>query len=71
MNKLLSISNGSLLVCAIALAASILLAYPFAELLSMPGQILAHIGTLLFATGIKISYVARLVSQRALGLPVH
>ena len=50
---------------------TVLLAYPYAEVISMPWQILAHIGTLLFAVGIKVAYVARLVFLSRLGRPVH
>lgn len=71
MSQILKISNRSLLVCMVALVVSILLAYPYADLLSMPAQIASHIATLVFATGIKLSYVARLVSLKSLGLPVH
>lgn len=34
-------------------------------------QVLAHIGTLLFAVGIKIAYIVRLVFLSRLGRPVH
>lgn len=71
MERLLGFSNGALLASALGLLATILLAYPFASALPMAGQIVAHMGTLIFATGIKISYVARLVSLKQLGRPVH
>ncbi len=34
-------------------------------------QIAAHIGTLIFAVGVKVAYVARLVFLSRLGRPVH
>ena len=71
MEKLLAFSNGALLMSVIGLLVTVLLAYPFADSLSMVLQILAHIGTLLFAVGIKLAYVARLVSLKQLGRPVH
>lgn len=71
MEKLLGFANGALLASTAGLLATILLAYPFASALPMVAQVLAHIGTLIFATGIKISYVARLVSLKQLGRPVH
>lgn len=71
MEKLLEFANGALLASAVGLVATILLAYPFASTLPIAGQVVAHIGTLIFATGIKISYVARLVSLKQLGRPVH
>ncbi len=71
MEKLLGFANGALLAFTVGLLATILLAYPFASALPMAAQVLAHIGTLIFATGIKISYVARLVSLKQLGRPVH
>ncbi|MFL1467701.1 hypothetical protein [Marinobacter sp. HN1S83] len=67
----MSFSNGALFWSAVGLLVAVLLAYPLSDLLAMPYQILAHIGTLLFAVGIKIAYVARLVSLKQLGRPVH
>ncbi|MDX1755367.1 MAG: hypothetical protein R3175_04830 [Marinobacter sp.] len=71
MIRLLKLANGGLLVCLLALVGTLLLAYPLAEQFSMSAQIAAHIGTLLFATGIKVTYILRLVSLRALARPVH
>lgn len=71
MDRVLGMANTALLVSLIALVLTILVAYPFAQHFTLPLQIAAHIGTLLFATGIKIAYVTRLVALRALGRPVH
>lgn len=71
MERLLSFSNAALLLSVIGLAVTVLLAYPLAQSLSMVSQILAHIGTLVFAVGVKLAYVARLVSLQQLGRPVH
>ena len=71
MEKLLGFANSALFGSTVGLVATILLAYPFASSLPLAGQIVAHIGTLVFATAIKISYVARLVSLKHLGRPVH
>ncbi|WP_257900218.1 hypothetical protein [Marinobacter sp. F4206] len=67
----MAFSNSALVWSAVGLVVTILLAYPFAYAVSLPWQILAHIGTLLFAVGIKIAYVARLVFLSRLGRPVH
>lgn len=71
MDRLLAYANSALVWSAVGLLVTILLAYPFAGAVSLPWQILAHIGTLLFAVGIKIAYVARLVFLSRLGRPVH
>lgn len=71
MEKFLSYANSVLLFSALGLLATALLAYPFANLLNIGWLVFAHIGTLLFAIGIKISYVARLVFLSRLGRPVH
>ncbi len=71
MDRLLNLSNLALALCLLALLVTLVLAYPLADLLPLPGQIAMHIGTLVFATGLKISYITRLVSLKALGRPVH
>ncbi len=71
MERLLSFANGAMFWSAVGLVVTVLLAYPYSSSLAMPSQILAHIGTLLFAVGIKIAYVARLVSLSHLGRPVN
>lgn len=71
MDRLLTFSNLALVLCLLALLATLVMAYPLADMLPMPGQIAMHIGTLVFATGLKISYISRLVSLKALGRPVH
>ncbi len=69
--KLLKYSNFSLLVCLLGVVVTVLLAYPMADMLTLPAQIAAHIGTVIFAALLKVSYVTRLVSLRNLGRPVH
>lgn len=71
MDRLLNLSNVALALCLLALLGTLVMAYPLADKLPMPGQIAMHIGTLVFATGLKISYITRLVSLKALGRPVH
>lgn len=71
MNRLLKVANGSLLGSVLAVGVTVLLAYPLANHLPMAAQIAAHIGTLLFATTLKLSYVVRLVSLHRLGRPLH
>lgn len=71
MEKLLFRANSAMVWSLIGLIATVLMAYPLAGRLPMMIQVLAHVGTLLFAVGIKISYVARLVFLSRLGRPVH
>lgn len=71
MERLLNWSNTALLVCVLALIGSAAMAYPLAESFSMGMQIVAHIAILLFATGIKLAYIARILSLKALHRPVH
>lgn len=55
----------------LGLVTTIVMAYPLAGRLPMMVQVFAHVGTLLFAVGIKISYIARLIFLKRLGRPVH
>lgn len=71
MNRVLNWSNTALLVFALALLGSVVMAYPLADNFPMAAQIAAHIAVLLFATGIKLAYIGRIVSLRALNRPVH
>ncbi|MGM0570874.1 hypothetical protein [Marinobacter sp.] len=71
MERLLKFANGALLASVLAVVVTVVLAYPLASSLPMPAQIGAHIGTLIFATTLKLSYVTRLVSLYSLGRPVH
>ncbi len=64
-------ANRTMGLSALGLLVTILLAYPLADMLALSVQIAAHIGTLLFAVGIKVAYVARLVFLSRLGRPVH
>lgn len=67
----LAFANNALVLSVALLCLSILMAYPLAGQFAMPVQVGAHIGTLLFAVGIKIAYVARLTFLKRLGRPVH
>lgn len=71
MERTLGFSNTALLLATIALVITVLISYPFAHHFSMATQVSAHIGTLLLATVIKLSYVLRLISLKSLGRPVH
>lgn len=71
MEKSLGFANAALLIATISLVMTVLVSYPFADHFSMAVQIAAHIGTLLFATAVKLSYILRLVSLSSLGRPVH
>lgn len=71
MEKLLYRANSGIVWSVLGLIVTIAMAYPLAGRLPMMIQVLAHVGTLLFAVGIKLSYVARLVFLSRLGRPVH
>jgi hypothetical protein len=71
LEKWLFTANRTLGLSVVGLLVTVLMAYPMADSLAMPIQIAAHIGTLLFAVGVKIAYVARLVFLSKLGRPVH
>ncbi|NOH98356.1 hypothetical protein [Vibrio sp. 99-70-13A1] len=68
---LLSVSNVALLLTAILMLVSIIMAYPLADKFSLPVQIAAHISTILVAAFLKISYVTRCLAQYNLGLEVR
>lgn len=70
MEKLLTWSNIAFFGFIAALIASFVLAYPLADSLSLSAQVAAHISTMLFAIGIKVAYIARLASLKALGRPI-
>jgi len=69
--SLLSYANCALVVSALLMIVTILLSYPYADLLSMQLQIVAHISTIIAATVLKISYVLRCVSLNGLGKEVR
>lgn len=69
--KWLFTANSTLGLSVLGLMVTILLAYPLAGAFALSVQIAAHIGTLVFAVGIKVAYVARLVFLSRLGRPVH
>lgn len=71
LEKWLVISNATIVVSVLGLLLTVLLAYPLASALALPVQIAAHMGTLLFAVGVKVAYVARLAFLSKLGRPVH
>ena len=71
MEKMLSRANSAIVWSVLGLLVTVVLAYPLAGRLLMMLQILAHIGTLLFAVCIKIAYIVRLVFLSRLGRPVH
>jgi hypothetical protein len=71
MEKMLFRANSAIVWSVLGLLVSVALAYPLAGWLPMVLQILAHIGTLLFAVGIKVAYIVRLVFLSRLGRPVH
>ncbi|MDK1285919.1 hypothetical protein [Pseudoalteromonas umbrosa] len=69
--RLLSASNWLLVASIVGFGLAIIASYPLSHLLSIPVQISAHIGSLLFATLLKISYVVRCLCQYSLGLEVR
>ena len=71
MERLLFKANSAMAWSFLGLMLTIVVAYPMAPHFPMAIQIFAHVGTLLFAVGIKVAYVARLVFLSRLGRPVH
>lgn len=71
MEKQLSIANGLLLFSVLAFLLTIGFAYPFSTNLSLGLKILAHLGIMFFAIGIKLSYVFRLYALKKMGQPLH
>lgn len=71
MERLLRAANTSLALSILAMAVSVLVAYPYAEHFSMAIQITAHMVVIIFALVLKVSYVARLVALKDLGRPMH
>ena len=71
METLLFRANWAMAWSLSGLVLTVLVAYPMAHYFPMAIQILAHVGTLLFAVGIKVAYVARLAFLSRLGRPVH
>jgi len=69
--SLLRYANCALVVSTLLMIVTILLSYPYADLLSMQLQIVAHIATIIAATVLKISYVLRCVSLNGLGKEVR
>lgn len=69
--KLLDQAHKVLIFAVLALIVFIILAYPMESLMPLPILILAHIGTLLAATAIKLAYITRLYALKTLGLAVN
>jgi len=70
-NKILTFSNGALLITFMALVVSVLISYPYAHEFSLEEQIAAHISTIVIAALLKVSYVTRCLAQYNLGLEVR
>ncbi|GLT18592.1 hypothetical protein GCM10007938_23710 [Vibrio zhanjiangensis] len=68
---LLTISNIGLTITFLALVASIIIAYPYADAFSLKVQVAAHISTIIIAAFLKVSYVTRCLAQYNLGLEVR
>ncbi|KAA1149896.1 hypothetical protein EU510_18975 [Pseudoalteromonas sp. FUC4] len=64
-------ANTALAVSLVCITVSILISYPFAEYFSMAVQVSAHIGTIVIAAILKVSYVLRCVAQHGLGQEVR
>ncbi|XOZ33815.1 hypothetical protein ACMDCT_00825 [Halomonadaceae bacterium KBTZ08] len=71
MEKLLVMANSALALSLMIIGACVLMAYPFADHISMAGQIAAHVTMLIFALGVKVSYITRLVALKELGRALH
>ncbi|WP_434763341.1 hypothetical protein [Vibrio fortis] len=68
---LLSVSNAGLIITTLLMIVSIIVAYPLADSFSLPAQIAAHIGTIVIAALLKVSYVGRCLAQYNLGMEVR
>ncbi len=66
MQRLLHTGNFSMLAGLVLIIVSILASYQFAHLFSLSVQVSAHIGTLVFATVIKLGYITRCVALNQL-----
>lgn len=69
--SLLFTANAVLGLSAVCMVVSILISYPYAEYFSIQVQISAHIGTIVVAAILKVSYVLRCVAQHGLGQEVR
>lgn len=67
MERLLLIANSALALSLAVIGICVLAAYPFSDYISMAGQIAAHVTMLIFALGVKVSYITRLVALKELG----
>ncbi|WP_261904662.1 hypothetical protein [Vibrio fortis] len=68
---LLSVSNAGLIITTLLMLVSIIIAYPLADSFSLAAQIAAHIGTIVIAALLKVSYVGRCLAQYNLGMEVR
>lgn len=68
---LLSVSNAGLIITTLLMLVSIIIAYPLADSFSLAAQIAAHIGTIVIAAFLKVSYVGRCLAQYNLGMEVR
>jgi ABC-type spermidine/putrescine transport system permease subunit I len=71
VEKLLLAANSGLALSILVMLGCVAIAYPLAEHFSMAAQIAAHIAMLIFALGIKVSYITRLVALKELGRALH
>lgn len=73
MLKLLRYANASLLISLLGMVATIAFSFSAVVESSVPLglQLAGHIGTILFATLLKLSYIARLAALKNLGRPMH
>lgn len=70
-STLLTYANSALVISTLLMIVTVLLSYPFADLLTLQLQIVAHISTIIAATVLKISYVLRCISLNGLGKEVR
>lgn len=64
--SLIVLGNGILLASGLGIVLTVLVAYSFAEYFPIPIQIVAHIGTLLFAGTLKLGYIVQLSGKHHL-----
>lgn len=61
-HKLLVMGNWGMIFGVLMMVVSVIISFPFAAGVSLSIQIVAHIGTLIFAAVVKIGYILRSIA---------
>jgi len=65
--KLVRMGNTTMLLSVFGLITSIIVSYPLEHMLPLPTLVIGHIATLVFATAVKLGYIARCTGLNELG----